>query len=206
VSGALEDNPDRFVFGARYIPDHSLDRAKLRTTLAFRFTPRLSLGIEYNPLASDVSPLANWLAVSETRTRPALMFGVSSDRIGTPSGQSYYFTISKNLERWIKLPIAPYVGAAYGTYENEVRPAAGGNIRLTKQLSALIIYDGEHTHPTLSWTQGRHVFTAMMVQESSSKFYAGMAYSVSFDLPSRSHRSPQADAPHDLETAPPQSQ
>jgi hypothetical protein len=185
VSGALEEGADRFVFGTRYIPDHSLDRAKLRTTLVYRFTPRLTLGIEYNPLASDVSPLANWLAVSETRTRPALMFGVSSDRIGTPSGQSYYFTVSKDLKRWIKLPIAPYVGAAYGTYENEVRPAVGGNIRFTDQLSSLIIYDGKHTHPTSSWAQGRHVFTAMMVQESSSEFSAGMAYSVSFDLPKK---------------------
>lgn len=186
MSGALEEDPDRFVFGTRYIPDHPLDRAKLRTTLMYRITPRLSLGVEYNPLASDVSPLANWLAVAETRTRPALMFGVSSDRIGTPSGQSYYFTISKNVKRWIKLPIAPYIGAAYGTYKDEIRPAAGANIRFTEQLSSLLIYDGEHTHATLSWAQGRHVFTAMAVQESSSSFTGGLAYSVSFDLPGKS--------------------
>lgn len=187
MSGALEKDPDHFVASIRGLPDHPEDRAKLRTTLTYRFTPSLSLGVEYNPLASDVNALANWLAVGETRTRPAVMFGLSSDRIGTPDGYSFFVTVSKNVERWIKLPIAPYVGAAYGTHEDELRPVAGGNIRFTKEISALVIYDGKNVHPTLSWTKGRHVLTAMAVQIHNSEFTGGLAYSASFDLPKKKH-------------------
>jgi hypothetical protein len=186
VSGAEEKDPDRFIFGARYIPDHPEDRAKVRTTLSYRALTNLRIGIEYNPMASDVSALVNWLALPETRTRPALMLGTSSDRIGSPKGESFFFTISKNVERWIKLPIAPYVGAAYGTFKDELRPITGGNIRLTEQLGALIIYDGENTHTTLSWTEGRHVLTAMLVQVDNDTFTGGFSYSISFDLPKKS--------------------
>ena len=59
--------------------------------------PALSVGIEYNPLASDLQPLVNWIALKEGEKRPALIFGTSSDRIGTPEGQAYYFTFSKDL-------------------------------------------------------------------------------------------------------------
>jgi hypothetical protein len=44
-----------------------------------------------------------------------------------------------------------------------------------------VIYDGERVHPTLSWTQGRHVFTFVLVEGTDP----GVAYSISFDLPSR---------------------
>lgn len=79
MSGAEQEDIDRVTFGVRYIEDQ-IDRAKLRTTLTYRFHPRFALGIEYNPLEGDVSPLANWLAVEEKARRPALMLGTSSDR------------------------------------------------------------------------------------------------------------------------------
>jgi hypothetical protein len=47
------------------------------------------------------------LAIPETDRRPALILGTSSDRIGTPDGQSFYATFSKNLKRETELPIAP---------------------------------------------------------------------------------------------------
>ncbi|HSF25011.1 MAG TPA: hypothetical protein VLE20_12365, partial [Blastocatellia bacterium] len=77
-----------------------------------------------------MNPLANWVAITETEQRPALILGTSSDRIGTPSGQSFYATISKNLQREIKLPIAPYAGVAYSTYEDRFLPIGGLNINL----------------------------------------------------------------------------
>lgn len=182
MSGARNQGDDRYAFSTRYIVNHPVERAEWRVTMSAYVLPRLSLGIEYNPLASDVNPLANWLAVEETRTRPALILGTSSDRIGTENGQSFYATVSKNVEEWIGLPIAPYVGVAYGTFADDVRPIAGGNIRFTDQLSALVIYDGRNTHPTLSWTTGRHVFTAMAVQLDDDEFRLGLAYSASFAI------------------------
>jgi hypothetical protein len=35
--------------------------------------PRLQVGVEYNPLAPDASPLANFVAMTETSKRPALI-------------------------------------------------------------------------------------------------------------------------------------
>jgi hypothetical protein len=179
VSGAEQADIERVTFGVRYVEDQ-IDRAKLRTTLTYRFHPRFAVGLEYNPLDSDFSPLANWLAVEEKKVRPALMVGTSSDRIGTPYGQSYYATLSKNLKPWIKLPIAPYFGGAWGTYDDKLRAVAGANISFPKRVSSLVIYDGVHVHPTLSWSYKSHVFTFLLVEGKDM----GVAYSLSFDLPS----------------------
>jgi hypothetical protein len=176
VSGAEKNDVDRWTFGTRYI-EGQISRAEWRTTLTVRILPRLSLGVEFNPLAPDWSPLANWLAVEETAERPALIFGTSSDRIGTPKGQSFYGTLSKNLKPRIKIPIAPYVGAAYGTYDEKLRPIGGMNISFTRKLSSLIIFDGVDVHPTLSWTEGPHVFTFLLVEGE----HPGASYSYSFD-------------------------
>ncbi len=73
-------------------------RAQFRNTLTYRLHPRLTTGVEFNPRAAEpgdrVNPLANWVAMTETTQRPALIIGTSSDRIGTPRGQSFYATFS----------------------------------------------------------------------------------------------------------------
>src|SRR5499426_2138105 len=151
----------------RVIPE-AAPRASVRTTLTYRLHPRLTAGIEVNPRADDaggrVSPLLNWLAVSETKNRPALILGTSSDRIGTPSGQSFYATASKNLKRETRLPIAPYAGVAYGTFEDRLRPIGGLNIGFTEQFTSLVIFDGVHVHPMLSFSYERHVASFILVR------------------------------------------
>ena len=156
-----------------------IDRASLRTTLTYRVVPRLSLGVEYNPLASNFSPLANFLAVTETNTRPAVIFGTSSDRIGTPHGQSFYGTVSKSLVRETGLPIAPYVGAAYGTFEDRLRFIGGGSLGFTEELSALLFFDGVHAHGALNYSFGRHVVTLLLVDGQ----HPGISYSITFAGP-----------------------
>ncbi len=179
MSGAKTGGQNRFVASIRYIEDE-IDRAKLRSTLMVHVLPRLSLGVEYNPLADDeVGPLANLLVVSETDRVPALMVGTSSDRIGTEFGQSYYATLSKDLEAFTQLPVAPYVGIAYGEFDDEFTAIGGMNLRFTERLSSLIIFDGKHVHPTLSWTQGRHVASVLLVEGER----LGISYSIAFDLP-----------------------
>ena len=175
MSGA-EQTKDRWTFGTRFV-EGQIDRAKWRNTMTVRIAPRLSVGVEFNPLASDWSPLANWLAVEETERRPALIFGTSSDRIGTSHGQSFYGTLSKNLEKWIKIPIAPYAGATYGTYDDKFRAIGGANIQWMPKASSLIIFDGVDIHPTFSWTEGRHVLTFLLVDME----HPGVSYSYSFD-------------------------
>ncbi|HYO62389.1 MAG TPA: hypothetical protein VER08_01915 [Pyrinomonadaceae bacterium] len=155
---------------------NQIPRASVRTTLTYRFHPRVSAGVEYNPRAGKVSPLANVLAVKETLKRPALIVGTSSDRIGTPSGQSFYATLSKNLKRETKLPIAPYAGLAYGTYEDRLRPIGGLNIGFTEQFTSLIIFDGVHVHPMLNYSYQRHAFSFLLVRGR----HPGVSYSVAF--------------------------
>lgn len=159
----------------RYVANQ-ISRARLRTTLTYRFAPTFSAGVEYNPVAGKVSPLANWLVVKETLRRPALIVGTSSDRIGTPSGQSFYATVSKNLQRETRLPVAPYVGAAYGTYEDRLRPIGGLNLGFTESFSALAIFDGVHVHPLLNYSHGRHGFSFLLVRGR----HPGVSYSIAF--------------------------
>lgn len=165
----------KWTFGTRFIHD-IINRAKWRNTLTYQFNSRLSVGIEYNPLAGKVSPLANFVAVTETEKRPALILGTSSDRIGTPSGQSFYATLSKNLERETGLPVAPYFGIAFGTFENKLRPIGGLNMYFPKNISSTILFDGVKVHPLLNYTYGRHQFGFMLAQGKK----AGFSYSVSF--------------------------
>jgi len=131
-----------------------VDRARWRNTLMVKVAPSLQLGMEYNPLADDLHPLANWRLLEETEKRPAFIVGTSSDRIGTPSGQAYYGTFSKSLESLTGLPIAPYLGASYGTYEDSVKPIGGLNIRYTEQLSSTHLHDGKAIHHMLNWDFG----------------------------------------------------
>ncbi|HZS07677.1 MAG TPA: hypothetical protein VFD58_22770 [Blastocatellia bacterium] len=175
MSGAGQETKERWTFGVRVIA-RQIDRATWRNTLTYRFHPRLTAGIEYNPLAGKVSPLANWLALTETGKRPAVILGTSSDRIGTPSGQSFYLTVSKSLRRATGLPIAPYAGVTYGTYEHRWRPIGGLNINFTRRLSSTVIFDGVHVHPLVNLAAGRHAWSLIMVQGRDP----GVSYSISF--------------------------
>ena len=147
----------------RVIPD-AVKRARWRNTAVFRFLPTLTAGVELNLLSDEekANPLANWVAVTETQNRPALIFGTSSDRIGTPFGQSFYGTVSKDLKPHSGIPIAPYAGAAFGTYEDKWRAIGGVNIRFPKNFSSLIIYDGVKVHPTASWAHRNFVLTLLL--------------------------------------------
>jgi hypothetical protein len=179
VSGAENANEDKWTFGMRVIPG-AVPRASVRTTLTYRLHPRITAGVEVNPRADEaggrVSPLFNWLALPETERRPALILGTSSDRIGTPEGQSFYATFSKSLKNETRLPIAPYAGLAYSTYEHRWLPLAGLNVYFTKKFSSLVIYDGVRVHPMLNYTHGRHNFSFVLAFANKP----GFSYSISF--------------------------
>jgi hypothetical protein len=175
VSGAEQETKYRWTFGVRVI-SNQIERARWRNTLTYRFHPRLTAGVEYNPLAGKVSPIANLVALTETHRRPAVILGTSSDRIGTPSGQSFYATVSKNLKHTTGLPFAPYAGVAYGTYEDRLRPIGGLNIYAGPRWSSTLLFDGVRVHPLLSYTRDRHVFSIIMERGR----HPGASYSVSF--------------------------
>ena len=112
----------------------------------------------------------------ETARRPALILGTSSDRIGTPSGQSFYVTASKNLRRETRLPIAPYGGVAYGTYKDRARAIGGLHVGFTEWLTGLAIFDGARVHPLLNVSYRRHAVSLLLVRGR----YPGLSYSIAF--------------------------
>ena len=174
MSGA-GNNDYKWTYGLRIIANQ-IDRAKWRNTLTYGFHPRVTAGFEYNPLAKKVSPIANVVAITETHTRPALILGTSSDRIGTPYGQSFYATFSKSLKHSTNIPIAPYVGVAYGTYEDRARVIGGLNITATERWSSTILFDGVRVHPLINYSFGRHQFGVIFERGRNP----GASYSISF--------------------------
>ena len=174
MSGA-EENQFKWTYGIRLIANQ-IDRATWRNTLTYRFHPRFTAGVEYNPLAGKLSPLANLIAITETHARPALILGTSPDRIGTPSGQSFYATFSKSLKHQTRLPVAPYVGVAYGTFEDRARVIGGLNVTIGERWSSTILFDGVRVHPLVNYTVGRHQLGAIFERGR----HPGVSYSVSF--------------------------
>ena len=165
----------KWTYGVRVIANQ-IDRATWRNTLTYRFHPRFTAGLEYNPLARKVSPIANLVAMTETHKRPALILGTSSDRIGTPLGQSFYATLSKSLKHHTGLPLAPYVGVAYGTFEDRARLIGGLNITISERWSSTILFDGVRIHPLVNYTVGRHQFGVILERGRN----LGASYSISF--------------------------
>lgn len=175
MSGAANTSSQRFTFSVRWLPGQ-IDRAAWRTTLTYRFHPRLTAGVEYNPSVGEFKPLVNFLLLTETAKRPAVMLGTSTDRLGTPSGQSFYATVSKSLRRESGLPIAPYVGVVYGTYEHRWLPLAGVNVALPKRFSTALSFNGVDTHGMVNYNFDRHVLSLVMVRLRDP----GVSYSIVF--------------------------
>ncbi len=107
-----------------------------------------------------------------------MILGTSSDRIGTPDGQAYYATLSKDLSPVNGWPISPYAGVAYGTFDDKLRAIGGVYFRIPKTgLASTVIYDGVNLHPTLEYRfRERHVVTLLWVATQD----LGLSYSVAF--------------------------
>ena len=59
MSGAEQQDEQKWTYGVRVV-SNVIDRAKWRNTLTYRFHPRFTAGVEYNPLAGKVSPLRRY--------------------------------------------------------------------------------------------------------------------------------------------------
>ena len=140
-----------------------IDRATHRTILMRRVTPSLQAGLEINEGAGEVNPVANWRAVSETAKRPAVIFGTSSDRIGTPHGQSYYVTLSKSLQSSLGVPLAPYAGLSYSEYDDRFLVPYGLHASLGPNWSAMYLHDGANAHYAATYAWGRYSVTLLSV-------------------------------------------
>jgi hypothetical protein len=110
----------------------------------YRVLPSLQLGIEYNPVADEVGPLATWFVMTETDSRPAAFLGTSSDRIGSPEGtQAYYLTVAKHVPR---VRASPYVSVNYSEWDRGLNFPFGAHFDVGGGFSVQPMYDGHRTH------------------------------------------------------------
>jgi hypothetical protein len=148
-----------------------IDRATHRTVLTYRLARDLKAGVEWNAKAGELGIVANWRALSETRTRPAVILGTSSDRIGTPSGQAWFATVSKGFGR-----VAPYAGASYSGYEQRVIYPFGVNVALPRNVSAMLMNDGVHTHLSATYAHRRAAVTLLWVERKNLGVTVGLTF------------------------------
>jgi hypothetical protein len=148
--------------------------------LSYRVRDDLQLGVEYNPVAGDVGPLANWVPIKETASRPALILGTSSDRIGTSHGRAFYATLSKDLQGATGLPIAPYAGVSFGTFDDELVPIGGLVVHWADRLSTTHLYDGENVHHLATWSLEPGRSLGVVAAEQDGEYYLGLTFSTSF--------------------------
>lgn len=171
-------------------------------TLTYAFTDRIRLGVEYNARAFETrdrfGPLANIRLLDETKNRPAVILGTSSDRIGTEEGQAYYATVSKNLAPWLDASVAPYVGVSWNDRNNDFLPLAGLSYRLYDTLSVTHLFDGRNLHHTFDLPLGNlspklvtfglsanedpfgHHRAGLIVVEQDGNFFIGLSYGLRF--------------------------
>ncbi|HVR44769.1 MAG TPA: hypothetical protein VMS56_15155 [Thermoanaerobaculia bacterium] len=152
VRGTSDDS--RWEATYRYVDDQ-IDRATHRIIVMRQWTPAFKAGIEVNPAADEIGLVANWRIVAETRRRPAVILGTSSDRIGTPAGQSYYATFAKSLHRELGIPIAPYAAVSWSGAEDRFIFPFGVSVGVSERVSAMLQNDGVHTHASFTVAFGR---------------------------------------------------
>lgn len=112
-----------------------------------------------------------------------MILGTSSDRIGTPHGRAVYATLSKDLEHATGLAIAPYVGVAYGGFEDELSEIAGVRVRWNDDWTSTHIWDGENLHHLVeTWVDERYSVGLLLV-ELDGEYELGLTLSLGFDMP-----------------------
>ena len=116
----------------------------------------------------------NLLILTETRRRPALMFGTSAIELALLQARLAMF--SKNLKEAVGLPIAPYAGVSFGTYDHRFRPIGGLAIFLGRGFTLTATYNGSAGPSHTNLTHRRHALSLVMVQGRDP----GMSYSVRF--------------------------
>lgn len=111
----------------------------------------MQLGVEYNPVAEELVAIGNWFALRETERRPAIIFGTSSDRIGTSKGsQQVYGTAAKSFS-FGGAHVAPYVSVQYSAADDGINFPFGAHIPIGTRFAVQPLYDGNRSHLMGTW-------------------------------------------------------
>lgn len=139
----------RFAVDLRLIEGIDTDRSRASLTATYAYDERLTLGVEVAPKDDEFNPLVIYRVFDETREGPSLTIGTSTDRIGTPSGRSYWATAGRSFEAALDFPVSAYVGAAWGEFEDELTAIAGLRIDWNRGISTTSAWDGENLNHSL---------------------------------------------------------
>jgi len=141
--------------------DTELDRPQWRFTANYRLHNRVQVGVEINPKAEEIGPLLTLFLFTETERRPAVFFGTSSDRIGSPAGeQSYFATVSKYVPL---LHSSVYGSLNYSEWDEQFNVPFGLTVELGKGFSFRPMYDGNRSHLMLNYFTAQYGISAMYV-------------------------------------------
>ena len=152
----------------------SLDRPQWRFTANYSLHQSLQVGVELNPRAEEVGPLLTLFMFTETETRPALFFGTSSDRIGSPSGeQSYFATVSKYIPQ---LRSSLYGSLNYSEWDEQFNVPFGVGTELGKGFSIRPMYDGDRGHLMLNYHATQYGVSLLYVWFETM----GVSFSIGF--------------------------
>jgi hypothetical protein len=142
--------------------------------LSRRLLSRFQLGLEYNPAAGEVGPIATAFVLTEQGHRPALFVGTSSDRIGSPEGtQSYYATASRSLGG---LPVSVYGTVNWSEWDDGINFPFGAYVEIAPGVTVQPMYDGQRTHALATYARERFSVTVIYAWLER----AGIAASVGF--------------------------
>ena len=143
--------------------DIDVDRARYRATLTRRAHPRLSLGLEFNPGAAEIGPLATLFVRTESNAWPAISLGTSSDRIGTPEGNASVFLTAAKRSPFLAVPLSGYLSLNWSEFDEAFNVPFGGTLHLGEVFALGGMYDGQRSHGLLRAMRGSWSATALWV-------------------------------------------
>ena len=177
MSGQVDlNNPKRFNFNLRWIPEKS-DDGQIFFSWKYWATNNIGLGLDYRPKTNNATFSGTWRLFSETEQHPAIILGTSTDDFEDQiTSESVYITASKKLLDWQGVSVSPYIGATYIFEFDKLRPIGGVSFRKDRY-SALFLYSGTDPHMTLSYglMDGHLVSFVLWGME-----LPGMAYTMHF--------------------------
>ncbi|MFN3730409.1 MAG: hypothetical protein ACK4XJ_11970 [Fimbriimonadaceae bacterium] len=138
-----------------------MDRARVRFTGVYSFSPRLQLGLEWNPVAREAGPIGNYLLLPESPTMPMISLGTSSDRIGSPAGKrAYYATLAKGFD---KAGLNVFASLNYSEWDAAFNVPFGATWSIDPTWSLMAMNDGRKSHLLLTHRDGSVSVTGMLV-------------------------------------------
>jgi hypothetical protein len=82
--------------------------------------------------------------------------------------------------RWTGLPIAPYAGVSYGTFDDEAVAIGGLAINWSKRISSIHSWDGHNLQHLLESSLGESQLIGLVLTHTDGEYNLGVSYSLSF--------------------------